>query len=121
MKYLQVFLIGERRIKMDYTIKLQSKNEKDYLEFEQSILNLDLKFEKLETDGFDGTTELIILILGSGTTVALINAIKDIVIKFIEKDSTKSITVNDITISGYNKRNANKLLEKCFSKKDVSE
>lgn len=104
---------------MDYTIKLQSTSEKDYFEFEQSIISLDLEFEKLETDGFDGATELIIIILGSSATVALINAVKDIIIKFIDRNSTKSITINDITISGYNRKNADKLLDKCFSKEDT--
>lgn len=76
---------------MDYIINLQSKNEKDYLEFEQLIINLGLEFKKIETDGYDGTNELIIIILGSGATVAIINALKDVLIKFIEKDSTKKL------------------------------
>ena len=102
---------------MDYIVKMQSSNEKDCMDFEQMISSLDLSYEKVGTSNFIGGTELIILILGSGATVALINALKDIIIEFIKKDSTKSITVNDVTISGYNKNNATKLLEKCFDKK----
>jgi hypothetical protein len=100
---------------MELLLFFQSTDEMDIQDFETKLINLNIEYNKVTSTSFDGLNEVIIALITSGAAVATIKGLKDIIVNFINRHSTKSFKIGDITITGYNDKTAADLLDKALS------
>ena len=98
-------------------IKIQFANANS---FEQAVFEHELsevqgiKVEKVEQSGFDGL-EIVYYFIYAGGAVCLINSIKEVIIKAIERNKDNIIKINGIELKGYSIKDAIALLDKILN------
>lgn len=93
---------------MDLVIETINGNA-DTLRNEVKI-DSDFKYDWIEEEGFDGVT-LLVLVITCPTGVAIVNAIKSVIINLIHRNDVKSVKIGDIELKGYSDKQVKELME----------